>query len=240
MVKYHWKSSLIGGVFQIKKDVVDRTKTFDVRKDIVDTLIDLSQTPLISVYNQGDTNTCGPTSAAYMFEYMQYKQYKAKELMVPSRLFVYYNARQIGSKTEPMIMIEYDTGCQLRDVFKSMNECGTCTENEWQYDMKKCGVKPNKMCYTNALNNVVIRYCRVAQKEQQLKAALHSGHPILLGFYVTRPFLTISAKQDYTYPDASDKGKIVGGHAVVIVGYDDEKKVFKIRNSHGDEWGEKG
>eukprot|EP01083_Nonionella_stella_P056579 148895_1 len=229
----HW------GCIPSPKDGRDRTKAFDVDKDRTKAL-DLSQTPLISIYNQGDTNTCGPTSAAYMFQYMQYKQDKAKQVLVPSRLFVYYNAREIGSKTVEMIMVEYDTGCQLRDVFESIQQKGTCTENEWKYDMKKCGIKPNKTCYANALNNVVIGYARVAQKEEQLKAALYSGYPILLGFYVTRPFLTIGEKDNYTYPPPSDDGKVVGGHAVVIVGYDDEKKVFKIRNSHGTEWGNNG
>ena len=34
--------------------------------------------------------------------------------------------------------------------------------------------------------------------------------------------------------------KCLGGHAIMAVGYDDDKKVFIIRNSWGVEWGDKG
>jgi C1A family cysteine protease len=33
---------------------------------------------------------------------------------------------------------------------------------------------------------------------------------------------------------------MIGGHAVMAVGYDDEKKHFIIQNSWGTEWGDKG
>jgi C1A family cysteine protease len=34
--------------------------------------------------------------------------------------------------------------------------------------------------------------------------------------------------------------KVVGGHAVVAVGYDDQNQWFIVRNSWGDSWGMKG
>jgi C1A family cysteine protease len=34
--------------------------------------------------------------------------------------------------------------------------------------------------------------------------------------------------------------KMLGGHAVLAVGYDDTKKVFIVRNSWGSGWGDKG
>ena len=33
---------------------------------------------------------------------------------------------------------------------------------------------------------------------------------------------------------------IMGGHAVCIVGYDDNKGTFKVRNSWSEKWGDKG
>lgn len=35
-------------------------------------------------------------------------------------------------------------------------------------------------------------------------------------------------------------GEVMGGHAISIVGYDDNKQAWIIRNSWGEEWGEKG
>lgn len=39
--------------------------------------------------------------------------------------------------------------------------------------------------------------------------------------------------------ESSDES-VLGGHAVLAVGYDDGAKVLIIRNSWGDEWGDKG
>ena len=33
---------------------------------------------------------------------------------------------------------------------------------------------------------------------------------------------------------------MLGGHAIVIVGYDEEKRLFTFRNSWGEDWGDKG
>ena len=39
-------------------------------------------------------------------------------------------------------------------------------------------------------------------------------------------------------PKKSDQYQ--GGHAICIVGYDNSKKLFKFKNSWGDDWGDKG
>ena len=34
--------------------------------------------------------------------------------------------------------------------------------------------------------------------------------------------------------------KVLGGHAVMLCGYDDKTEMFIVRNSWGSEWGDKG
>ncbi len=36
------------------------------------------------------------------------------------------------------------------------------------------------------------------------------------------------------------KEKVLGGHAVMAVGYDDNREAVIVRNSWGKEWGDKG
>jgi C1A family cysteine protease len=42
-----------------------------------------------------------------------------------------------------------------------------------------------------------------------------------------------------SYPNTK-RERLLGGHAVLLVGYDKTKKVFIVRNSWGDTWGDKG
>ena len=41
-------------------------------------------------------------------------------------------------------------------------------------------------------------------------------------------------------PMPKENEKVLGGHAVAVVGYCDKQKHFIIRNSWGEEWGDKG
>jgi C1A family cysteine protease len=36
------------------------------------------------------------------------------------------------------------------------------------------------------------------------------------------------------------KEQLLGGHAILLIGYDDKTKVFKFQNSWGVGWGDKG
>jgi C1A family cysteine protease len=52
--------------------------------------------------------------------------------------------------------------------------------------------------------------------------------------------MTSQVAQTGIMPMPQQSEKLMGGHAVLCVGYDDAKKVFIIRNSWGDQWGDKG
>ncbi len=67
-----------------------------------------------------------------------------------------------------------------------------------------------------------------------VKKALQQG-PVVTSLKVYKDFVAYSGG---VYKHAS--GPILGGHAISIVGYDDAKKAFIIRNSWGQDWGENG
>ncbi len=69
---------------------------------------------------------------------------------------------------------------------------------------------------------------------EQIKTALQNG-PIVAGFQVFEDF------QAYTggvYEHTT--GKLLGGHGVVVVGYDDAEQYWICKNSWGTDWGEDG
>ncbi len=67
-----------------------------------------------------------------------------------------------------------------------------------------------------------------------VKAALKNG-PVITTLEVYADFLTYSSGV-YKHVTGDDEG----GHAVSIVGYDDTKAAWLIRNSWGEQWGENG
>jgi len=68
----------------------------------------------------------------------------------------------------------------------------------------------------------------------KIKAQIYAGNPVVFGLMGTDEFLRYSSG---TYVQRGDPE---WGHAMVIVGYDDERAAVKIRNSWGTDWGIKG
>lgn len=186
----------------------------------------------IPVYNQGELGSCTANSLAGAFEYDLVKQNLTN--FMPSRLFIYYNERVIEND------VDQDAGGQLRDGVATLGTLGVCNEDAWPYDIAKFADKPTDQCFTDALQNKAVQYKRVEQTLPQMKQCLLNNLPFVFGFTVYQSFESEEvAKTGYmTMPTLFDKP--VGGHAVLCVGFDDEKKVFIVRNSWGEDWGDKG
>ena len=155
----------------------------------------------------------------------------------PSRLFLYYNERQIQNTTQ------IDSGSSLRNGIKSINKTGLCTERSWPYQIDYFKNKPSSSCYKEAKFHKCLRYKRLNNDLKQLQACLSSGKPFVFGFSVYDSFedLTIwNPKTDEMPIPNPNKEKLLGGHAVVAVGYSNRRKSFLVRNSWGTDWGMQG
>lgn len=184
------------------------------------------------VYDQGQLGACTANAIAGAMEYDQRKQ-KLKEF-VPSRLFIYYNERVIEGT------VASDSGAMLRDGIKSVADKGACTETEWPYAVQHFTDSPSQPAYAAALANRAIAYQRVSQLLPQLKGCLAGGYPFVFGFTVYDSFESDVVAASGEVPMPAPGEKIVGGHAVVAVGYDDGTQRFLVRNSWGSGWGQNG
>ena len=74
----------------------------------------------------------------------------------------------------------------------------------------------------------------------QLQGCLAAGLPIVFGFSVYESFMSpeVAATGEVPLPPRGEQ--LIGGHAVVAVGYDDAMQRFIVRNSWGKKWGKKG
>jgi len=184
------------------------------------------------VYNQGELGSCTANAIAGAIQFDRLKQQLPD--FVPSRLFIYYNERVMEHT------VASDSGAQIRDGIKSVATLGDCPETAWPYVVTKFKTKPSAACYAAALKYKVVSYQRVTQTLSQLKGCLASGYPFVFGFTVYESFESAQvAKSGHaTLPKSGES--VVGGHAVVGVGYDDNMERFTVRNSWGNGWGLKG
>jgi C1A family cysteine protease len=185
------------------------------------------------VYDQGQLGSCTANAIAAELEFDQMKEKHAR-IFVPSRLFIYYNEREMEGT------VASDSGAQIRDGIKSVAKQGACPENLWPYNITKFTVKPPQQCYKQALKFKAVQYQRILQISNQLKGCLASGYPFVFGFTVYESFESPQVAKTGHAPMPSPTEAVVGGHAVMAVGYDDSQNWFIVRNSWGEGWGMKG
>jgi C1A family cysteine protease len=184
------------------------------------------------VYDQGQLGSCTANAIAGALQFDRLKQKIAD--FTPSRLFIYYNERVIEHT------VNTDSGAQIRDGIKCVGTQGDCPETEWPYVITKFKTKPPAKCYADAVQYKAVTYQRVTQTLGQLKGCLAAGFPFVFGFTVYESFESAAvAKSGHASLPKSGE-QVVGGHAVVGVGYDDAKQWFIVRNSWGAGWGMKG
>jgi len=185
------------------------------------------------VYDQGQLGSCTANAISGAIQFEQKKQ--GVKVFMPSRLFVYYNERAMEGT------VNSDAGAQIRDGVKSVANEGVCPEAEWPYDINKFANKPSPKCFTDAAKCQAVGYQRLDSTNlNQLKGCISSGFPFVFGFTVYDAFEGPDVAKTGVLNMPGPKEKVVGGHAVMAVGYDDSSQRFTVRNSWGKDWGMKG
>lgn len=188
----------------------------------------------IPIYDQGHLGSCTANGVAFVYQYSEVKQ-KTPTQFMPSRLFIYYNERDMEGQTGE------DTGASIRDGIKSINKQGVCDETLWPYDISKFAVKPSEECYNQAKGHHSLKYQRVNNfNAKDIEVCLNKGYPVVFGFIVYSSFESESTAKTGVVVMPKEGEKEVGGHCVVIVGYDRTKQQFIVRNSWGENWGDHG
>jgi len=184
-----------------------------------------------TVENQGKLGSCTACALAGNLEFLDNKpDHKYTDA---SRLFIYYNERALRDNED------YDSGASLRDGIKTLKKTGYCWESLWPYFILRFDVKPFERCYIQARSHRIESYHRIYTLTEML-TCLAEGFPFVFGFAVYESFQTNRTKKTGQAVMPKKGERMLGGHAVLAVGYNQDKKRFLVRNSWGTKWGIRG
>ena len=177
------------------------------------------------VVNQGNLGSCTACATIAAFQYCD-------PTWFGSKLFVYYNTRMLDGT------ISRDAGSTLSQAVRAVSTYGVCSEVKWPYLVNNYSIQPSTDCYTQGLDHQALEFSRVTQTEAQMKGCLASGFPFVFGFWVYSSFENVGVNGVVSIPESTEV--MLGGHAVVCVGYDDNRRVWICQNSWGTSWGDRG
>lgn len=185
------------------------------------------------VYDQGNLGACTGNALAGLFEFLQGARHAPT--FVPSRLFIYYGERAIERD------VRLDNGASIRDGMTLLAKKGVCPETSWPYDVAKFAVTPPSSAYGEAAHHKIGLYQRLNSPDVvALKSSLAAGFPFVFGFTVYKAFESEAVAKTGIVPMPNPSDPILGGHAVMAVGYDDATHALIVRNSWGPDWGQAG
>jgi len=236
---YGWRPSL--------PDIRDHKFSFSATPASLPTFQDLRpQFP--TVYNQQQLGSCTANALAAAVEFDLIKQ--KLPIFIPSRLFIYYNERSLEGT------IATDSGATLTDGAKAINKWGAPPETLWAYNVNKFATKPPASVFAAGLKTKSVLYQSITQDITDMKACIASGYGFVFGFTVYESFESNAVASTGIVPMPGANEQVLGGHAVVAVGYNDGpnsvtvtingvKTVIPpqyviVRNSWGPFWGLNG
>ena len=226
-------------IYNHKNDPVDtRDYMFNLKVIQLTTLppsADLRKTGYIpKTLNQGSLGSCTANATSNALRFCLKKE-KALEFQ-PSRLFIYYFTRLIENS------VMEDSGCCIRNVMKEIQIYGVCSENNWGYDVSKFNVHPPTAAVRAARTHISsFQYLSVNQDLNSIKNALVQGFPIIFGIKVYESLESDTVFKNGVIPmPNTTKEQCLGGHCILMIGYDDSTHRFTFQNSWGETVGQNG
>lgn len=183
------------------------------------------------VESQESLGSCSSNALTNAYELSVNREYPEyfKHL---SRLFIYYNTRsEYGD-------IQKDDGMYLRDGLKSLAKFGVCSEELWPYELEKFDDRPTDECYEDAKKRKILKYQKIIST-YYITEVLNNNKSVVFAMEIYDSFMELNERiSTVSFPGRKEKS--MGGHAMCMVGYDLNKRLFLAKNSFGSNWGDKG
>ncbi|WP_345990001.1 C1 family peptidase [Chryseobacterium sp. Chry.R1] len=183
--------------------------------------------PSSRVGDQGKEGSCVAWATAYAAASSLELNFKG---ITQSRSPEYvYNQIKVGT---------CEQGAYVTAGLNLIKDQGVCSWDEMPYTDDECSTQPNNTQKSAASNHKFTSWATVDKTDiAGVKNLLSMNLPIIIAVNVDQSFYDMGSKG---WVWKSHYGKSYGGHAICVIGYDDNKKAFKVQNSWGSSWGSNG
>ena len=156
---------------------------------------------------QGNIGSCVGWAASYLRAFNEnWANNTSGNVFSPSFI---YNQIRIG---------DCDGGSYITSALQLLIDQGCAHASEFPYT-ENCNIQPTPNIKNGAKQYLSQNYYRIQLSDlRMMKISLYSNFPVLIGINVDNAFKSYSGGVFKTWNDIG-----VGAHAMVIVGYDDEK-----------------
>lgn len=153
-----------------------------------------------------------------------------------------YNSIKNPRKIDNTLDTKCERGSSLTNAAMVLKNYGVVKNLDFPYDVNNCSTKPTNYLFTKATEHKISHFEKLNDKGESanlinnVKKAISKKHPVLFGL--------MGYNSIVFHPGTFAYKRNIGtnGHALVVVGYDDNKYggAFEIMNSWGSWWGDNG
>lgn len=197
--------------------------------------------PYPPIQRQHKLGTCTSIAATVAMQCLMQKQ--KLPYIVPSVLYNYYYARGLVGNTHR------DSGTSIRAALDATG-AGVPADNYWPYHPANVNLKPSLEAQKQALHHSTHQWNPLLPTLHNLRRCVAAGYPFLFSFFVTTDmdawFRSYDQQLDTDFQVQVGvlDTDVIGGHTVLVVGYDDgfanRRGAFLCRNSWSAGWGQEG
>lgn len=146
-----------------------------------------------------------------------------------SPLFVYHYARSPGDR-------DCQGGLSTTKALEVLQQRGVAPIELMPYAEDRCNAVPSAEAISAAPRFRIERFERIHEHNlDEIKTHLAARHPVVISALVDDSFQHL---REDTY--TTRLGTNTGHHAMVVVGYDNERQAFRVLNSWGQAWADGG
>ena len=195
-----------------------------------------------SPQDQGQDANCVGWSVGYAAQTIR-KAYlekitdkRAIDSMAFSPYFIYNNIK----------LKDCEMGAEIPEALQFLIRTGNVLFTHFEEGKSDCYATPKNGQYEEAMKNRISNFQKLftpddskQKKIREVKEALINGFPVVIAMNITESFTKLSFGDAVWY---SEGGSQIpqGGHALVVIGFDELSNSFEVMNSWGDRWADGG